>query len=78
MDGTERAERTERTMANPFDDPDGVYRVLVNDRRQHSLWPDGVRVPDGWSPVFGPDTRDACTGYVEAHWTDMRPARAAR
>ncbi|MEU6009326.1 MbtH family protein [Streptomyces sp. NPDC047453] len=67
-------------MANPFDDPDGAYQVLVNEEQQHSLWPRDVRVPAGWSPVFGPDTRDACVGYVESHWTDMRPApvRAAR
>lgn len=67
-------------MQNPFDDPDGVYQVLVNDDRQHSLWPRDVGVPAGWSPVFGPDTRDACVGYVEDHWADLRPApaRAAR
>ncbi|MBM9438326.1 MbtH family protein [Streptomyces bryophytorum] len=61
-------------MAHPFDDPEAAYRVLVNGRQQHSLWPDGIAVPAGWTPVFGPDTRDACTGYVEAAWTDMRPA----
>ncbi|WP_333767776.1 MbtH family protein [Streptomyces sp. IBSBF 2435] len=67
-------------MANPSDGPDGTYRVLVNEEAQHSLWPSGVGVPAGWSPVFGPGTRDACAGYVEARWTDLRPAsvRAAR
>jgi len=67
-------------MADPFDDPDGVYQVLVNDRYQHSLWPHDLPVPAGWSRVFGQDTLDACVDYVEAHWTDMRPdpVRAAR
>lgn len=70
----------ESTMANPFDDPDGVYRVLVNAEQQYSLWPGDIGVPAGWSPVFGPGTRDACVEYAESHWSDMRPAslRAAR
>ena len=72
--------RAEGTMANPFDDPEGVYLVLVTEGQEHSLWPRDVEVPAGWSPVFGPAARDACVGYVEAHWTQLRPAavRAAR
>ncbi|MER7411205.1 MbtH family protein [Streptomyces sp. NHF165] len=61
-------------MANPFDDPDGTFRVLVNDEGQHSLWPDFIEVPDGWTTVHGPADRDACVAYVDTHWTDMRPA----
>ncbi|HEY0636695.1 MAG TPA: MbtH family protein [Pseudonocardiaceae bacterium] len=60
-------------MTNPFEDPDGRYLVLVNDEEQHSLWPAFVEVPQGWTRVFGEDTRDACLAYVEANWTDLRP-----
>ncbi|GAA2816390.1 MbtH family protein [Crossiella cryophila] len=60
-------------MTNPFENPDGVYRVLVNAENQHSLWPDFVAIPDGWDSVFGPDTRPACLDYVEREWTDLRP-----
>lgn len=67
-------------MTHPFDDPEGTYQVLVNEDQQHSLWPCEIRVPAGWSQVFGPDTRNACLGYIESHWPDLRPAsiRAAR
>lgn len=58
---------------NPFDDPDAQYTVLVNDEGQHSLWPDFAPTPAGWCVAHGPDTRDGCIGYIEAHWTDMRP-----
>ena len=58
---------------NPFDDADGVFRVLVNDEDQHSLWPDFAAIPAGWRPVFGPDGREACLAYVDEHWTDLRP-----
>ncbi|WP_338674449.1 MbtH family protein [Streptomyces sp. SCSIO 30461] len=64
-------------MTNPFEDPDGVYLVLVNDENQHSLWPDFVDVPAGWRSVHGPAARQACLDYVEAHWTDMRPRSLA-
>ncbi|EWM18614.1 MbtH family protein [Kutzneria sp. 744] len=59
--------------ANPFDDEDGQFQVLVNDEDQHSLWPAFAPVPDGWRVVFGADRRDRCLAYVEQNWTDMRP-----
>lgn len=60
-------------MTNPFDNPDGVFLVLVNDEGQHSLWPRFAAVPDGWRQVFGPDSRTACLEHIEREWTDMRP-----
>jgi MbtH protein len=58
---------------NPFEDADARYLVLVNDEGQHSLWPAGIAVPDGWVTAHGADSRAQCLSYVEAHWTDMRP-----
>ena len=58
---------------NPFDDPDGLFLVVVNHEDQHSLWPSFVEIPAGWTKVFGEDTREACLAYVEANWTDIRP-----
>ena len=60
-------------MTNPFEDPEGPYYVLVNEEEQHSLWPSFATIPAGWRIVHGPETRDACTSYVEEHWTDLRP-----
>ena len=60
-------------MTNPFDNPDGVYLVLVNDENQHSLWPSFAEVPAGWTVAHGPESRDSCLEYVEHNWTDMRP-----
>ncbi len=60
-------------MTNPFEDPDGTYLVLVNDEGQHSLWPAFVAVPAGWRTVHGECSREDALGYVEEHWTDMRP-----
>ncbi|MFD4028587.1 MbtH family protein [Streptomyces sp. NPDC058576] len=60
-------------MANPFDDEDGTYLVLVNDEGQHSLWPAFAEVPAGWAVAHPEGTRQACLDYVEQNWTDLRP-----
>ncbi|MEV4091324.1 MbtH family protein [Streptosporangium saharense] len=60
-------------MANPFEDPDSRYYVLVNDEGQHSLWPTFSPVPAGWEVVFGDAARQECLDHIEASWTDMRP-----
>jgi MbtH protein len=64
--------------SNPFEDPDGTYLVLVNDEGQHSLWPSFVDVPAGWTVALGESTRTACLDYVNANWTDLRPASLIR
>jgi len=61
-------------VTNPFEDPDASYLVLVNDEAQYSLWPADIACPDGWTVVHGPGSRAGCLEYVQAHWTDMRPA----
>ncbi|GAA0134026.1 MbtH family protein [Paenibacillus sp. YSY-4.3] len=60
-------------MANPFEQTDGVYQVLVNDEGQHSLWPAFIQVPGGWKVALGESTRETCLDYIEAVWKDMRP-----
>ncbi|WP_405020636.1 MbtH family protein [Kitasatospora sp. NBC_00070] len=62
------------SATNPFEDDDARYYVLVNEENQHSLWPAFAEIPAGWTAVHGQDTRAACTAYVDANWTDMRPA----
>ena len=60
-------------MANPFENADGSYYVLVNAEGQHSLWPAFVEVPAGWDAVHGGAPREACVAYINEHWTDLRP-----
>ncbi|MDE9492448.1 MbtH family protein [Xenorhabdus bovienii] len=60
---------------NPFDDDNATFFVLINAQQQYSLWPAFAEQPAGWEQVDGPDSRAACTTYIEEHWVDMRPAR---
>lgn len=62
----------------PFDDQNAQYRVLVNEEGQHSLWPAFADVPVGWTVVLDQADRQACTDYVNTHWTDMRPGSLRR
>jgi MbtH protein len=66
-------QRRTTVSANPFEDPDGRYLVLVNDEGQHSLWPLLTDVPAGWTVAFPETTREAALDYVRQNWTDMRP-----
>jgi MbtH protein len=61
-------------MANPFDDEDGSFLVLVNEENQHSLWPADIAMPAGWTVAREADSRAASLEYIETHWTDLRPA----
>ncbi|MFE0582153.1 MULTISPECIES: MbtH family protein [unclassified Streptomyces] len=61
-------------MSNPFEDDNSGYLVLVNDENQHSLWPVWIDVPAGWTTVHGEAPRQECLDWIEAHWTDIRPA----
>ena len=60
-------------MTNPFEEPDGIYLVLINDEGQYSLWPAFIDVPAGWTVAHPSATRSACLDYINQHWTDMRP-----
>ncbi|WP_034088817.1 MbtH family protein [Streptacidiphilus albus] len=61
-------------MTNPFEDENAEYQVLVNEENQHSLWPTWIEAPTGWSAAFGTAGRQDCLDYIEANWTDIRPA----
>lgn len=60
-------------MANPFEDPDGEFLVLVNEEGQYSLWPTVASVPAGWEVARGPGGRELMASFIAEHWSDMRP-----
>lgn len=61
-------------MTNPFDDQNCQFHVVVNGDGQHSIWPEFAALPAGWRSVTGPSDQRNCLAYIEANWTDMRPA----
>ncbi|UQW99379.1 MbtH family NRPS accessory protein [Streptomyces sp. RerS4] len=54
------------------------YRVVMNAEEQYSMWPTELDVPPGWRSEPFEGTRDECAAWVDAVWTDMRPAGLRR
>ncbi|MGF1426921.1 MbtH family protein [Kitasatospora sp. LaBMicrA B282] len=56
-------------MTDPFNDPTGRYRVLVNEAGDFSLWPAFAAVPAGWTVALEPASRTECIDHINRNWT---------
>lgn len=63
---------------NPFDDDQLEFTVLVNSKRQYSLWPVFADRPAGWETSFGPASRGECLDHIERVWTNINPFSIAK
>jgi len=50
-----------------------VYKVVVNDEEQYSIWPDGKDNALGWRDEGTVGTKEECLARIQEVWTDMRP-----
>ena len=50
-----------------------IYRVIMNDEEQYSIWPAEREIPLGWRDAGKTGTKAECLAYIEEVWTDMRP-----
>jgi len=50
-----------------------IYRVVVNEEEQYSIWPTYLEIPAGWRDAGKSGPKDECLAYVKEVWTDMRP-----
>ena len=50
-----------------------LYKVVVNQEEQYSIWPAEREVPLGWRDAGMSGPKDACLAYIKEVWTDMRP-----
>lgn len=50
-----------------------LFKVLVNEEGQFSLWPANKQSPSGWQETSFTGTKTECSNYVDEHWKDMRP-----
>jgi MbtH protein len=51
-----------------------IYRVVVYDEEQYSIWPVNQDLPMGWRDTGHSGLKTACLAVIEKLWTDMRPA----
>src|SRR6202023_3385453 len=60
-----------------WNDPDKedttIYKVVMNQEEQYSIWPDYKEIPSGWKHAGKTGPKAECLAYVKEVWTDMRP-----
>lgn len=61
-----------------IDDEESVFRVVVNQEEQYSIWPAWRPVPDGWRDTGFSAPRKECLAHIESVWSDMRPLSLRR
>ena len=50
-----------------------VFKVVVNEEEQYSIWPAKRENPAGWADAGKRGSEAECLAYVKEVWTDMRP-----
>ena len=50
-----------------------IYKVVVNDEEQYSIWPADRENPLGWHDAGRSGPKAECLAYIKEVWTDMRP-----
>jgi MbtH protein len=50
-----------------------VYKVVVNDEEQYSIWPAERENALGWRDAGKRGTKVECLAYIKEVWADMRP-----
>ncbi|MFC0098350.1 MbtH family protein [Micromonospora marina] len=55
-----------------------IYRAVVNDEEQYSIWPADRDLPPGWRDAGRTGPKADCLAYIAEVWTDMRPLSLRR
>lgn len=55
-----------------------LYKVVVNDEEQYSIWPADRESPAGWRDVGRSGPKTDCLAFIKEAWTDMRPLSLRR
>lgn len=52
-----------------------LYKVLINQKEQYSIWPANRDSPLGWRDAGKSGSKQDCVEYIERAWADTRPLR---
>jgi MbtH protein len=55
-----------------------IYKVVLNDEEQYSIWPAERANPLGWRDGGTTGTKAECLAFIKEVWTDMRPLSLRR
>jgi MbtH protein len=65
-------------MAYEEADDTRLYRVVLNDEEQYSIWPVTRELPAGWREEGTTGSKRECLDHIDVVWTDMRPLSLRR
>jgi MbtH protein len=65
-------------MQDDEEDPLFIYKAVVNDEEQYSIWPNDRENPLGWRDAGKSGSKQECLDYIAEVWTDMRPLSLRR
>ena len=54
-------------------DDEQIYKVVVNQEEQYSIWQANRANPLGWVDEGTRGPKQVCLAHIERIWTDMRP-----
>jgi MbtH protein len=61
------------------DEEDGrIYRAVVNDEEQYSIWPADREIPRGWRDAGKVGSKREVLDWIREVWEDMRPLSLRR
>ncbi|MBA2392965.1 MAG: MbtH family protein [Ktedonobacteraceae bacterium] len=60
-------------MQNQDQEDTNIYKVVVNQEEQYSLWLAQRENPLGWQDAGKSGSKAECLAYIKEVWTDMRP-----
>jgi MbtH protein len=63
---------------NDIETDERVYRVVINDEEQYSIWWADRDLPAGWRAEGTEGSRQECLDRIAVVWTDMRPLSLRR
>jgi MbtH protein len=55
-----------------------IYKVVVNQEEQYSIWPSERPLPLGWNDTGMSGLKQECLAYIEDVWKDMLPLSLRR
>ncbi len=66
---------TDKTKArvNAYTIDGDLFKAIINDEEQYSIWPEQKEIPAGWREVGVKGSKAEVSEYIDKNWTDMRP-----
>jgi MbtH protein len=61
-----------------YTDKDEIYKVIINQEEQYSIWPIEYENAPGWNDVGKSGSKSECLAYINEVWRDMRPLSLRR